>query len=142
MAEAKKSSAKTTKTATKPKETAKEKTDNIEDKTTNTPSDKVVTKEVLTTKAGKRSPKAQKELAEKQAKEQRKTSDSSDTKAVKPVKITRSKLERKGKLFRKSAEQIDSSKTYNLNEAVKLAQGASYVKFDASVELHINLGVD
>lgn len=94
-------------------------------------------------KAGKRSAKAVAEAAEKQAKEERKTSgETTATKPKPPVKPARSRLERRGKLFRKSAEQIDKTKRYALDQAVDLAKKTSHVKFDAAVELHINLNVD
>jgi large subunit ribosomal protein L1 len=51
-------------------------------------------------------------------------------------------LERKGKKYRKAAEQIDKSKNYSLVEATKLAVSTSTAKFDATVELHVRLGVD
>ncbi|HLZ14682.1 MAG TPA: 50S ribosomal protein L1 [Candidatus Saccharimonadales bacterium] len=51
-------------------------------------------------------------------------------------------MERRGKNFRKAAEQIDKAKNYKLAEALELATKTSPVKFDASVELHINLNVD
>ncbi len=38
--------------------------------------------------------------------------------------------------------QIDSTKTYNLDEALELIKKTSTVKFDASVELHAKLGID
>ena len=96
-----------------------------------------------TAKAGKRSSKALKEAAEKEAKEARKASgEASEDKPKAPVKPARSRLERRGKLFRKSAEAIEAGKAYGLEEAVALAQKTSHVKFDATVELHINLGVD
>jgi ribosomal protein L1 len=99
--------------------------------------------EKSTAKAGKRSAKSLQEVAEKQAKEERKASGEEET--VKPkqsVKPTRSRLERRGKHYRKNAEQIDRAKLYSLAEAVELAKKTSHVKFDATVELHINLGVD
>jgi len=37
---------------------------------------------------------------------------------------------------------IDRQKKYHLDEAVKLIKQSSKVKFDASVEVHINLGID
>lgn len=55
---------------------------------------------------------------------------------------TRSRLERRSKGFRKSAELIEKGKVYGLKEALALASKTSSVKFDASVELHVNLGVD
>ncbi|MDL2362864.1 MAG: 50S ribosomal protein L1 [Patescibacteria group bacterium] len=56
--------------------------------------------------------------------------------------MTRSRLERRGKHFRKSAELLEADKNYTLEEAVSLAQKTSHVKFDATVEMHINLGVN
>lgn len=58
------------------------------------------------------------------------------------MKPTRSRLERRGKGYRKSAELIEKGKIYALKDALELATKTSSVKFDASVELHINLGVD
>lgn len=94
-------------------------------------------------KAGKRSAKALAEADEKAAKEARKaSSETEEAKPKQPVKPTRSRLERRGKGFRKHAEQIEKGKLYGLSEAVQLAQKTSHVSFDATVELHINLGVD
>ena len=95
-------------------------------------------------KAGKRSAKALAEAEEKQLKEERKESKAEDE-AEKPRAVappTRTRLERRGKQFRKSAEQIKPDTFYNVNDAVALAKKTSHVKFDATVELHINLGVD
>jgi len=94
-------------------------------------------------KAGKRSAKALEETAEKQAKEERKTTgEASEAKPKAPVKPSRSRLERRGKHFRKSAEKIEKGKAYTLEQALDLAKQTSHVKFDATVELHVNLGVD
>jgi large subunit ribosomal protein L1 len=94
-------------------------------------------------KAGKRSAKALKETETKQAKEERKaTGDAAESNPKPAAKPARSRLERRAKGYRKSAEQIDKDKTYSLAEAVKLAKATSHVKFDATVELHVNLGVD
>lgn len=94
-------------------------------------------------KAGKRSAKAIREAEEKQAKEERKAdSEAAPAKPKQPVKPARSRLERRGKGYRKNAEQIEKGKLYGLDEALKLAQKTSHVKFDATVELHIKLGVD
>jgi large subunit ribosomal protein L1 len=93
-------------------------------------------------KAGKRSTKALKEAAEKEAKTARKETTETESKPSVPVKPARSKLERRGKQFRKSAENIEAGKSYDLKQAVELAQKTSHVKFDATVELHINLSVD
>jgi large subunit ribosomal protein L1 len=99
--------------------------------------------EPKTAKAGKRSAKALEEAETKQAKEERKLSgETAETKPKAPVKPGRSRLERRGKHFRKRAELIEQGKSYNLEQAIDLAQKTSYVKFDATVEVHINLDVD
>lgn len=98
-----------------------------------------------TAKAGKRSAKALEEAEEKQAKQERKadkTEGKTADKPKKPVKPTRSRLERRSKGYRKAAELIEKGKEYSLSEAVELALKTSSVKFDASVEMHIRLGVD
>lgn len=104
-------------------------------------------KEAPTAKAGKRSAKAIKEVEELQAKEERKalTEEEQAEQAAKPKqpsKPTRSRLERRGKKFQEAAKLVEKDKAYSLGEAIALAQKTSPVKFDASVELHINLGVD
>jgi large subunit ribosomal protein L1 len=98
-----------------------------------------------TAKAGKRSAKSQKEAEEKVAKEERKSHDAEDKAEEKPKqtkKPTRSRLERQGKKLRDAAKLIEKDKTYSLAEALELAQKTSPTKFDATVELHINLNVD
>ena len=98
------------------------------------------------TKAGKHSAKGVKEAAEKAAKEERKAhaSEAKAEEATKPKVVikTRSRLERQGKKFRAAAELIDKSKEYSLKEALELATKTNPAKFDATVELHIKLGVD
>lgn len=101
--------------------------------------------EVATAKAGKRSAKSLKEAEEKQAKEERKAHAAESDAEAKPkqaAKPARSRLERQGKNFRKAAEQVDKTKVYGLGEAIELAIKTSPVKFDATVEVHINLNVD
>jgi large subunit ribosomal protein L1 len=39
-------------------------------------------------------------------------------------------------------EKVDSEKLYTLEEAISLAKETSTTKFDSSVELHMNLGID
>lgn len=100
-------------------------------------------KETATAKAGKRSAKAIAEAEEKQAKEERKEHAAEE--AEKPVQKsnpTRSRLDRQGKNFRKAAEAVEKDKKYTLVEGLELATKTNPAKFDASVELHINLGVD
>jgi large subunit ribosomal protein L1 len=98
-------------------------------------------------KAGKRSAKAIEEVEAKTAKEERKVvaapagAEQAD-KPKQPVKPTRSRLERRSKSYRKAAELLEVGKVYSLKGALELATKTSSVKFDASVELHVNLGVD
>jgi len=112
-----------------------------------------ITNEV-TAKAGKRSAKSLKEEEEKQAKETRKHSADEEQSALptgrqaeskeqkRKQKPARTRLERRSKNFRKSAELIEKDKEYQLKEALELATKTSKVKFDATVEMHINLNVD
>jgi len=46
------------------------------------------------------------------------------------------------KRFKEVSEAIDIEKTYEVDEAIALAKKTSTVKFDASVELHVRLGID
>ena len=51
-------------------------------------------------------------------------------------------MAKKGKNYRKAAEDIDTTKMYSLDEGVELALKGSYAKFDESVDIAIRLGVD
>lgn len=107
-------------------------------------------REAHVAKAGKRSQKSLDEAAEKAEKKARKeagdtTPQSEEAEAnVKkgPKPITRSRLERRGKKYQEVAKKIEKNKIYSLSEALKLATESSPVKFDASVEVHVRLGVD
>lgn len=111
-----------------------------EEETVETPEEKKVAK------AGKRSEKALKEAEEKAVKEERKssgdTTQQSEDKPRQKQTPTRSRLERRGKNYRKVAELIEKDKAYLLADALELAAKTSVGKFDATVELHINLNVD
>ena len=99
--------------------------------------------DVKTAKAGKRSAKGLKEQEEKAAKEERKAHASEEeTTPVKKKVVTRSLVERKGKKYRKAIESIDKTKLYSLQDAAKVALATSTAAFDATVELHVRLGVD
>jgi large subunit ribosomal protein L1 len=107
------------------------------------------TPEKATAKAGKRSEKSLREAEEKAEKEARKEagdttaqSDDEPTRKKGPAPKVRSKLERRGKSYRKLAEQLEVGKVYDLAEALDLAVKTNPVKFDASVEIHVRLGVD
>ncbi|MEX1995339.1 MAG: 50S ribosomal protein L1 [Candidatus Saccharimonadales bacterium] len=94
-------------------------------------------------KAGKKSAKALKEGEAKQAKQERKhtkTEAEANPKEIK--KPTRTKAERAGKKYREAVKQVEVGKEYELKEALSLAVKTSTTKFDSTVELHINLGVD
>jgi large subunit ribosomal protein L1 len=102
-----------------------------------------------TAKAGKRSEKSLREAEEKAEKDARKeagdTAPQSDVETnVKkgPKPVTRPLIERRGKNYRKVAEQLEAGKVYSLAEALELATKTNPSKFDASVEMHIRLGVD
>ncbi len=102
-----------------------------------------------TAKAGKRSAKALAEAEAKAEKEARKEAgdttpqDGSEAVVKKgPKPITRPRIERRGKAYKKVAELVEKSKVYSLNEAIELAVKTSATKFDSSVEIHARLGVD
>lgn len=103
-----------------------------------------------TAKAGKRSEKALKEAEEKAEKEARKDagdttpqSEEAEAKVKKgPAPKVRPLIERRGKSYRKVAEKVDRSKAYSLADATKLVAETNPSKFDASVEVHVRLGVD
>lgn len=99
--------------------------------------------EAKVAKAGKRSAKATREAEEEQAKEARKAAGAEAEEALKQKKNpTRTRLERAGKKLREAAKLVDKDKAYSIAEAVELATKTSPTKFDATVELHINLNVD
>lgn len=149
MAEAKES-IKSSKSKAETKETKKKQVKHAEVVAETTPAKDVQKPEIeveeapkVTAKAGKRSAKSLKESEEKQAKEARKVEKTGEEATPKsPAKSSRSKAERAGKKYREAFKLIDQSKSYPLNEALDLATKTSTTKFDASVEMHINLGVD
>src|SRR3989344_1821544 len=49
---------------------------------------------------------------------------------------------KKSKRYKAVKAKVEANKTYNLAEAVKLVKETSEVKFDASVEVHVKLGID
>jgi large subunit ribosomal protein L1 len=106
-------------------------------------------KEVKTAKAGKRSEKALAEAEAKAEKEARKeagdTAPQSEVAATStkgPRPVTRPLIERRGKAYRRVAELVEKDKVYSLADALELATKTSPTKFDASVEVHVKLGVD
>lgn len=101
-------------------------------------------------KAGKRSEKSLREAEARAEKEARKevgdtTPQSEDAEAtVKrgPKPVTRPLIERRSKKYRAAAEKVENGKAYPLAEALALAVETNPAKFDASVEVHVRLGVD
>lgn len=100
-------------------------------------------------KAGKHSAKAIAEAEAEQARHARKIERQAKSAKAEGEggpkilkKPTRPKAERAGKKYREVFKLVDKSRTYPLEEALQLATKTSPTKFDSSVELHINLGVD
>ncbi|MEP7205066.1 MAG: 50S ribosomal protein L1 [Candidatus Saccharibacteria bacterium] len=106
-------------------------------------------KEAKLAKAGKRSAKVIAEVEEKIAKDERKEagdtsaqSEAADNRVKGPKPVTRPLIERRSKAYRKAAELIEKETVYSLADALELATKTSPSKFDASVEVHVRLGVD
>ncbi|CAN5371365.1 hypothetical protein BH09PAT4_BH09PAT4_05800 [soil metagenome] len=102
--------------------------------------------EIKIAKAGKRSAKGLEEAEAKAEKlehqQHRDEGANTDAKPKAPVKPSRSRLERQGKKFQEVAKLIEKNKSYDVKEALELAVKTSPTKFDATVELHVNLNVD
>jgi len=109
-----------------------------------------VKEEKATAKAGKRSEKAQAEVEAKLEKEARKeagdtTPQDEDAEARTkkgPKPVARPRIERRGKNYQKVAQLVEKDKVYGLAEAFEVVAKTNPVKFDASVEVHVRLGVD
>jgi ribosomal protein L1 len=98
-------------------------------------------KPAKTTKAGKNSAKAQREAEEEETRKE--AAQDKKEEAPKPKLIQKpNPLNQHGKTYRELAKLVDRTKQYELAEAVTLAKQTAKTKFDPSVELHINLGVD
>lgn len=101
-------------------------------------------------KAGKRSEKAQAEAEAKAEKEARKeagdttpqTEEAESHVKKGPKPVTRPKVERRGKKYQEAAKKVKAGESYSLADALKLAVETNPAKFDASVEVHVVLGVD
>ncbi|MBI2592479.1 50S ribosomal protein L1 [Candidatus Saccharibacteria bacterium] len=97
-------------------------------------------------KAGRRSAKAIREVeAEKARQERKQAAAAAEVKDEIPKVIQkppRSRLERAGKKYRQAAKLIDKARLYTVAEALDLAVKTSTTKFDASIEIHVNLNVD
>lgn len=96
-------------------------------------------------KSGKKSKKHIEEVKAEEERQARKAERAASEAVEKPKgakPITRPKLERRGKKYQSAAKLIEKGKSYNLKDALELAIKTSPVKFDASVEIHVRLGVD
>ncbi len=51
-------------------------------------------------------------------------------------------MRKHGKKYREQAARVEAEKAYSPQEAVALAKSTSFTKFNATVEMHIRLGVD
>lgn len=122
----------------------------VETKTETAPAEEAKAEEVKAAKAGKRSEKAlreAKEEAERLARKEAGDTSPTDPEAEElkkkgPKPKIRPLIERRGKSYRNKVKDVDTTKAYTLEEAIKLVIDTNPVKFDASVELHARLGVD
>jgi large subunit ribosomal protein L1 len=51
-------------------------------------------------------------------------------------------MSKRGKKYKEALGKVDRLKTYSPEEAVELARETSYTKFDATVEVHLRMGID
>lgn len=51
-------------------------------------------------------------------------------------------MKKRGKKYQAAVKQIDVTKTYGAREALELAVKTVATKFDSTIELHLNLGID
>ena len=109
----------------------------------------IANREAKVAKAGKRSEKALKEVEAKEDKEARKEAGDTEAQAgatanVKrgPAPRLRTHLERRGKKYREAYKLIDKTKVYSLAEAIELAIKTNPSTADATLEMHLRLGVD
>lgn len=106
--------------------------------------------DTFTAKAGKRSAKALAEAEAKADKEARKEAGDTtpqdpeaEARTKKgPAPITRPTIERRGKKYQEAAKLVEAQTVYSLENALDLAVKTNPAKFDASVEVHVRLGVD
>ena len=111
-----------------------------------TPETEVVTEEKFA-KSGKKSKKHIEEVKaeeERQARkvETKKAELEAENKPKGAAPKVRPLIERRGKKYQEVAKLVEKGKVYNLKDAVALAIKTSPVKFDATMEAHVRLGVD
>ncbi len=97
-------------------------------------------------KAGKHSAKAireaEAEAARLETKEARTEAEAAAEEAPKITRSVPNPLHAHGKKYREAAKLVDATTYYSLDDAIDLVIKTATTKFDSSVELHVNLGVD
>ena len=96
-------------------------------------------------KSGKKSKKHIEEVKAEEERQARKAETKLEEGEKKPkgeAPKVRPVLERRGKKYQEAYKKIDRNKSYNLEDAIKLAVETNPAKFDATVEIHARLGVD
>lgn len=95
-------------------------------------------------KSGKKSKKHVEEVKAEDERQARKVevAEAAPEKKAGPKPITRSRLERRSKNYRKAAEIVEAGKVYGIKEGIELAIKTCPVKFDSTLEAHFRLGVD
>lgn len=98
-------------------------------------------------KSGKKSKKHIEEVKAEEERQARKVEKAEkDAEAAKKPKGATPKvrplLERRGKKYQGAYKLIEKGKSYTLKDAIELATKTSPVKFDATLEAHVRLGVD
>lgn len=95
---------------------------------------------VAVKKAGKQSAKAMREAEELGKKEARKAE--SQEQEAQPKAKQKPRVKRYSKKQKAARELVDKTKQYSLADALKLVTEMSKTNFDATVELHVALGID
>lgn len=106
---------------------------------------KVAEVEETFAKSGKKSKKHVEEVKAEEERQARKLERKAEEAAEKPKgekPVARPRLERRGKKYQEAFKLVEKGKAYALKDAIELAIKTSPVKFDASVEAHVRLGVD
>ena len=96
-------------------------------------------------KSGKKSKKHIEEVKAEEERQARKAEAKAAEAENKPkgeAPKVRPVLERRGKKYQEAYKKIDRTKVYKLEDALKLAVETNPAKFDATVEVHVRLGVD
>ena len=96
-------------------------------------------------KSGKKSKKHIEEVMAEEERQARKAERAAADAVEKPKgekPVTRPKIERRGRKYQEAYKLVEKGKAYTLKDAIELAIKTSPVKFDASVEAHVRLGVD